>query len=116
MRASSLFMTALAGLLLAGCVHEAGEPTPFAQREAVERSVTEAQVRDGRVRVPETAIVQRWDMPHVFVLEEGKARARLVEPGKDRGRYREVLSGLDGDETLVIGDLEEVVDGTPIRQ
>jgi hypothetical protein len=116
MRASSLITTVLAGLLLAGCVHEAGEPTPFAPRDAVERPLAEAQVRDGRVRVPAAAIVQRWDMPHVFVLEEGKARVRLVEPGKDRGRYREVLAGLDGDETLVVGDLEEVVDGTPIQQ
>lgn len=116
MRASSMYLLALAGLFLAGCVHEAEEPTPFAERAAVERPVTEAQVRNGRVRVPASAIVQRWDMPHVFVLEAGKARARLVEPGKDRGRYREVLAGLDGDETLVVGDLEAVVDGTPIRQ
>jgi len=116
MRASALFTIALAGLLLAGCVHEAEEPTPLVQLEAVERPVTEARVRNGGVRVPASAIVQRWDMPYVFVLDEGKARLRLVEPGKQRGRYREVLAGLDGDETLVVGDLNGIVDGTPIRQ
>lgn len=116
MRAGTVVIAALVGLSLAGCVHEAEEATPFAEREAVDRSVAEARVHNGQVRVPASAIVQRWDMPHVFVLEEGKARARLVEPGKERGRYREVLAGLDGDETLVVGDLDGIVDGTPIRQ
>lgn len=116
MRASALFTSILAGLLLVGCVHEAEEPTPRNDLEAVEPPTAEARVRNGGVEVPEAAIVQRWDMPHVFVLAEGKARSRLVEPGKERGRYREVLAGLDGDETLVVGDLDEIVDGTPIRQ
>ncbi len=67
------------------------------------------------ILIPRTALVDRAGLPGVFVLNaDGQARFRLVRPGKTYGDNIEILSGLRGGETLVVGDLGAVRDGSPI--
>jgi RND family efflux transporter MFP subunit len=50
------------------------------------------------ILIPETALLQRGQLEMVFVVEDGRARTRLVTVGQRRADRIEVLSGLsDGD-------------------
>jgi hypothetical protein len=44
----------------------------------------------------------------------GEARFRMVRPGRVVGGETEILAGLAGDETLVLGELKTLHDGSPI--
>jgi hypothetical protein len=69
-----------------------------------------------RIRIPRAALVERAGVPGAFVLtDEGVARFRMLRPGKTAGERMEILAGLTGNERLVLGDLREVRDGSPIR-
>jgi hypothetical protein len=51
----------------------------------------------------------------VYVLESGRARFRMVKPGVELGENRiEIVSGLAGGETVVLGGLDDLYDGRPI--
>ena len=51
----------------------------------------------------------------MFVLNNtGEARFRLIRAGRTSANQVEILSGLHGDETLVLGDLSAVHDGSPV--
>jgi hypothetical protein len=103
----------LAGLLLAGCDKKAAPPAPLT---ALTRPVLTLDAQAGRLLVPQTALVERGGVPGVFVLnEENQARFRMVRTGKNLNDRVEILSGLSGSETLVVGDLHDVQDGSPIR-
>lgn len=66
-----------------------------------------------KLKIPRAALVERGGIPGVFVLSEaGEARFRLVRPGRSSGTQAEILSGLHGNETLVLGDLSAVHDGS----
>lgn len=98
----------------------------------VERPVVALKTKEegARVSVPSAALIERGGIPGVFVLQapaafpppakdaDGKslpqARFRMVKVGKAIGDRVEVLSGLAGDEVLVLGDLSQVHDGSPI--
>lgn len=85
---------------------------------------------DARVLVPSAALVTRGGIPGVFVLQEStpfppgardaagtvlpEARFRMVKTGKTVDHRVEILSGLSGDEVLVLGELSEVRDGSPV--
>jgi len=103
----------LAGLLLAGCDKKAAQPAPLT---ALTRPVLTLDAQAGRLLVPQSALVERGGVPGVFVLsEENQARFRMVRTGKNLNDRVEILSGLSGSETLVVGDLHDVQDGSPIR-
>jgi membrane fusion protein (multidrug efflux system) len=78
----------------------------------------------GRVRVPvrerpavlvaEGAVVRRGQIESVFVVEEGKARLRLVKTGRKMDGKVEVLSGLSGGETVVVRDAHLLQDGAAV--
>jgi multidrug efflux pump subunit AcrA (membrane-fusion protein) len=100
-------------LLLAGCGRKAAAPAPDA---ALVRPVVTLRTDSARVRVPQAALIERGGITGVFVLAaDGVARFRLVRTGKRSDGRVEVLSGLSGDETLVLGDLGNVRDGSPIK-
>ncbi len=84
---------------------------PALERPAFALSVPE----DQRILVPKTALVKRGGVPAVFVLREGQARLRMIKSGRTVGDRIEILSGLMGDETLILGDLQPVHDGSPIQ-
>jgi hypothetical protein len=108
----------LLGLALAGCDKKLPEAPLSLPR--VERPVLALNIKPGatlRINIPRAALVERGGIPGVFVLSEtGEARFRLVRPGRTSGTQTEILSGLHGDETLVLGDLGAVHDGTPITK
>jgi hypothetical protein len=103
-------------LALAGCHGAPG--TPPVALPHLERPVLTLREKPGEsltLDVPRQALVDRGGIPGVFVLSPaGEARFRMVRAGNTRGRRTEILSGLHGDETLVLGDLSAVHDGSPI--
>jgi hypothetical protein len=107
----------LLGLALAGCDQKPPEAPPSLPR--VERPVLALDVKPEatlRIKIPRAALVERGGIPGVFVLNAaGEARFRLVRPGRTGDMQAEILSGLHGNETLVLGDLAAVHDGTPIK-
>ena len=107
----------LLALALAGCDKKPPEAPPSLPR--VERPVLALNLKPGstlRINIPRAALVERGGIPGVFVLNEaGEARFRLVRPGRTSGAQVEILSGLHGNETLVLGDLPAVHDGSPIK-
>ncbi len=104
----------LAGLFaLTACGADRAPPAP-PPRPALERPVLVLAIA-GPVRIPRAALIERAGVPGVFVLAGGEARFRMVRPGKARGAEIEILAGLHGNETLVLGDLTPVRDGSPIR-
>jgi multidrug efflux pump subunit AcrA (membrane-fusion protein) len=51
--------------------------------------------------VPLNAVVERGQLASVFVVEQGAARMRLVTLGARRDGQVEILSGLNGGESVV---------------
>ena len=79
----------------------------------------------GRVRVPvrerpallvaESAVVRRGQIESVFVVEEGKARLRLVKSGRQMNGEIEILSGLSGGESVVVRDAHLLTDWVSVE-
>lgn len=65
--------------------------------------------------IPAGAVVQRGQLQIVFVNDRGVARLRLVRTGRERAEGIEVLSGLDGNESLVVAGVDRLADGQPLR-
>jgi hypothetical protein len=98
-------------LLLAAC----GKQELPSPRDTLARPTLTLASRAGeRVLIPRAALVERGGIPGVFVLHEGEARFRMVKRAKEMGDRIEIQSGLDGNESLVLGDLGPVRDGSPI--
>jgi len=117
MRHSTALATLLVTLtLLAACGRKPAPPAaaaPDLDRPLLALNVQSAS----RVLIPQAALVERGGLPGVFVLgADSQARFRMVRPGKTGNGRVEILSGLNGDETLVLGDLHEVHDGSPIAK
>lgn len=109
-----LLVSALGGLL-AGC-HQAPTPTPPIERTALERRTVDiGPTKTGRIlSVPKDALLTRAGIPGVFVYRQGLARFQMVKAGRTVGNSVEILSGLNGGETLVVGDLHAIHDGSPV--
>ncbi len=79
----------------------------------------------GRVRVPvrerpallvaEGAVVRRGQIESVFVVEEGRARLRLVKSGRQMNGEIEILSGLSGGESVVVREAHLLTDGVSVE-
>jgi multidrug efflux pump subunit AcrA (membrane-fusion protein) len=67
------------------------------------------------VLVPRDAVVTRDGKPHVFLLREGKVRAKPVVLGTERQGQVEVKEGLAGGETLVARPGDGLKDGDTVR-
>ena len=67
------------------------------------------------IRVPATALVYRNGIPGVFVARDGEARFRMVRTGRQANNTITVLSGLFGDETLVLADPQQLYDGMALN-
>ena len=60
--------------------------------------------------------IDRWgQMERVFVVEEGHLRMRIVKTGARHGDQIEVISGLQGGESLAIRMDAPLFDGSPVR-
>ena len=89
----------------------------------LERPALTLRAGPEQLRIPRAALVERGGIPGVFVLETGdarpgalaEARFRMVRPGHADGDRLIILAGLHGNETLVLGDLRSVRDGSPVK-
>jgi len=59
--------------------------------------------------------VTRDGRPTVFLVREGRARARVVLLGTERKDQVIVREGLDGGETLVVRPKDDLRDGAAVR-
>lgn len=103
-------------MLLGGCGHETpGTPPvtlPTLQRPT---SALTQDIDKRNVLIPASALATRGGWSGVFVLQDGRARFRMVRVGTISRGQAQILSGLTGRETLVMGDLAAVHDGSPIE-
>jgi len=65
--------------------------------------------------VPESAVVPSGQLDRVFVVADNRASLRLVRTGSRRHGMIEILSGLDGDETVATHNNRLLKDGQPLR-
>lgn len=103
----------LASAALMGC-DNAPPATPVVSPPNLTRPTAPVAFADGDILVPPGAVVTRGGVPGVFVVEQGLARFRMVRAVPMTGGRQRVLSGLRAGEVLVLGDLREVRDGSPL--
>ena len=84
------------------------QPGSFAEVE-----VTFAQ-HPHALLIPAAALVAEGSSPAVFVVEKGYAKKVPITSGLDDGVDVEVLSGLQGDEQIVVVGQAQLADGTPV--
>lgn len=92
---------------------QAEDALPVIERQVVKVSAILAETV--LISIPRAALTSRNGVPGVFVVENDEARFRMVRPGKIGIEQLEILSGLFGNETLILGELELVHDGSPIK-
>ncbi len=85
---------------------------------AVPGAFARAQVlivaRDDVFSIARSAIFELEGVPHVYVVEDGKARRREVKTGLEGGGRIEVLEGLTGDDLVVAEGKGGVTEGMPL--
>jgi HlyD family secretion protein len=65
--------------------------------------------------IPATAIVMEKDKASCFIVANGKAARRPIVTGLGDGKLTEVVSGLDGRESVVKAGASSLVDGQPVE-
>ncbi len=65
--------------------------------------------------VPAAAVVRRGQMDLVYVVEDGRARLRLVKVGKSLGPEVELLSGVQAGDLVVSEGAARLRDGQPVE-
>jgi membrane fusion protein (multidrug efflux system) len=73
------------------------------------------ETRENAVSVPVDAVLTAGDGAFLFVLEDGKAVRRKVETGFEQDGRVWIRSGLAPGEKLIVGGIERVKDGVPVR-
>jgi HlyD family secretion protein len=68
------------------------------------------------LRVPTGALFREREQWAVYVVENGRARRRLLELGHQNGREAEVLSGLDEGSQVILHPPDNLVDGARIGE
>jgi hypothetical protein len=81
----------------------------------LERKVAAPAAAAPVVLVPRESVVTRDGKPTVFLVREGRARARGVRLGTERKGGVIVEEGLDGGETLVLRPKDDLRDGSPVK-
>ena len=80
------------------------------------RATLETAVRSS-VLVPESAVLASGGVTLVAVKDDaGKARTRVVTTGASQGGKIEILSGLSGGETVLVGLTAPPADGAPVSE
>lgn len=75
----------------------------------------EAEPTAPRIFVPAAAVRSEAGQDVVYVVVEGHARRRVIDAGPVMGGEREVRSGLNGGETLVLSPPAGLADGSRVR-
>jgi multidrug efflux pump subunit AcrA (membrane-fusion protein) len=73
---------------------------------------------ENAVFVPRTAILRdkTTDSNQVFIIEDGKARLRVVVVGDADGDHVRIASGLNGNETVALNHLSDLYDGALVER
>ncbi len=70
-----------------------------------------------KILVPEKCILHRGELDIVYTVDKnGKAKLTLVRLGKKFGDKYQVLSGLNGDETVACENLSKISDGVKLEE
>lgn len=70
---------------------------------------------DGALTVPVSAVQVHGSSRHVFVVEGGKAKQRVVNTGLESPDWVQILDGLHGDERVVVASSETLTDGADVK-
>jgi multidrug efflux pump subunit AcrA (membrane-fusion protein) len=68
------------------------------------------------VLVPQRALRTISGSTYVFVIKNGFAEQRLVQPGQAEGELVELKTGVKADETVAISNVDQLSDGAAVRQ
>jgi len=81
----------------------------------LDNSESENQANRQRLYIPANALVKGDKQDSVFVVDdEGKASARAVQAGRLLGNQREIQSGLEIGETVIVDPPLQLSDGRPV--
>jgi len=70
-----------------------------------------------KILIPENCILRRGELDIVYTVDKnGKAKLTLVRLGKKFGDKYEVLSGLNGNETVACANLSKISDGVKLEE
>jgi hypothetical protein len=83
-------------------------------RDATAAEAPRPQARG--VMIPDAAIVQREGGSVVFVAVDDRAAMRKVEVGAQQGTMRNVLSGIQSGDRVIVDPPAELKDGNPITE
>jgi HlyD family secretion protein len=78
------------------------------------REASSLSEQHNTVIVPKSAMVQQGNSYVVFLARDSKVAIQAVSPGKEEGGYVEILSGLQGGETVIISNQTSLKDGDEI--
>ncbi len=73
------------------------------------------ETRKNAVMVPNISIVRRPAGEVVYLINNGKAEARSVETGHHKGNLVEIISGLDGNESVATDGAAFLTDGASVN-
>ena len=73
------------------------------------------ETRKNAVMVPNISIVRRPAGDVVYLINNGKAEARSVETGHHKGNLVEIISGLDGNESVATDGAAFLTDGASVN-
>lgn len=71
---------------------------------------------EAAVLVPQRALRQISGATYVFVIKNGRAEQRLIQPGQTEGDLVEIKSGVAADEVVATGNVDQLSDGASVRQ
>src|SRR5207245_2134229 len=98
---------------------EIASPDAFIRPEMNARVVFQEPPKNprgpARVLVPREALVPRREGRVVYVVTDGKVIERRVAIGAESGGQVEVLTGLDGGETVAVAGVAALRDGQAVR-
>ncbi len=67
------------------------------------------------LRVPDTALFDVNDIPHVYIIESRKAKLRQVSIGLEGEDYVEILSGLEMEDEVILSPANDISDNTRVK-
>ena len=73
------------------------------------------RVSESALTVPSSSVLESSSGSYVYAVEEGKAVVRFVETGLESDTKTEILSGLGGNENIIVSGQSLVEDGTSVK-
>lgn len=78
------------------------------------KAVIQTQKRERVLSIPVAAVLYTYGTNKAFVVNGGKVTARDLKLGERLGDTVEVIEGLQGDEQVVLSELDRLDNGTPV--